>query len=254
MDVVQVKNVTKVYQLYENEKDILKEIFTHKKRHKDFVALNNISFNVKKGETYGILGGNGSGKSTILKIINGTSYPTEGEVKIKGEVSLLNVSAGIISGYTGMQNIYYKCRLMGLSKKEVDERLDDIIEFSELKEFINNKVNTYSSGMKAKLGFSIAIHVEPDILIIDEALAVGDSRFSKKCHNKMNELKKKGITILYVSHSHTAVANFCTKVGWINNGEFIGEGDVKKVSNIYEEFMNGDITIEEAKVKIKDIA
>ncbi len=248
MNAVEVRNITKIYELFESEKDILKELFFGKKRHKDYIALKDISFNVKKGETYGILGGNGSGKSTILNIINGTTFPTEGNVKLNGSVSLLNVSAGIIPGYTGMQNIYYKCRLMGLSKHQVEERLDSIIEFSELGDFINHKVNTYSSGMKAKLGFAIAIHVEPSILIIDEALAVGDSRFSRKCHDKMNELKAKGITIIYVSHSHNAVKNFCTRACWINNGEFISEKeDVGLLSKTYENFMANKITLDEAK-------
>lgn len=252
MNVVEVKNITKKYNLYDNEKDILKEIFFGGKRHKEFVALKDVSFNVKSGETYGILGANGSGKSTVLNIINGTTQPTKGKVKIKGKISLLNVGAGIIPGYTGIENIYYKCRLMGLSKKEVDQRLDSIIAFSELGDFINHKVNKYSSGMKSKLGFAIAIHIEPDILIIDEALAVGDSRFSKKCHDKMNELKTKGITIIYVSHSHSAVKNFCTKAGWINKGEFVGQGDAKVLSDIYEKFMSDKITLEEAKKLIKE--
>lgn len=253
MNAIEVKNVIKTYKLYDDDKDILKEIVFGGKRHNTFTALKGVSFNVKKGETYGVLGGNGSGKSTVLNIINGTTYPTSGEVKVRGKISLLNVGAGIVSGYTGIENIYYKCQLMGLSKAEVDEKIDDIIEFSELGDFINYKVNKYSAGMKSKLGFAIAIHIEPDILIIDEALAVGDSRFSKKCHNKMNELKEKGITILYVSHSHSAVKNFCTKACWINKGEFIGEGDSAKISAIYEKFMNDSINLEEAKKLVKEI-
>ncbi len=253
MNVIEVKNVTKTYKLYDNEKDILKEIIFGGKRHKDYTALKNVSFKVKKGETYGILGGNGSGKSTILNIINGTTYPTSGSVNVKGTISLLNVGAGIVAGYTGIENIYYKCQLMGLKKEEVNEKLDSIIKFSELGEFINHKVSKYSSGMRSKLGFAIAIHIEPDILIVDEALAVGDSRFAKKCHNKMNDLKKKGITILYVSHSHTSVTNFCTRACWINKGRFIGEGDPKKISAIYEKFMNDTINLKEAKKLVKEI-
>ncbi len=253
MNVIEVKNVTKTYKLYDNEKDILKEIIFGGKRHNNYTALKNVSFNVKQGETYGILGGNGSGKSTILNIINGTTYPTSGCVNVKGTISLLNVGAGIVPGYTGLENIYYKCQLMGLKKEEVNAKLDSIIEFSELGEFINHKVSKYSSGMRSKLGFAIAIHIEPNILIVDEALAVGDSRFAKKCHNKMNELKKKGITILYVSHSHTSVTNFCTRACWINKGEFIGEGNPKEISAIYEKFMNDTIDLEEAKKLVKEI-
>lgn len=251
MYAIEVKNVTKEYQLYKNEKDILKELILGKDLHTKFKALDNVSFKVKKGETYGVLGGNGSGKSTVLKIINGTTYPTTGEVKTRGRVSLLDVSSGIIPGYTGIDNIYYKCGLMGMSKKDIDSKVESIKEFSELGDFLELKVNKYSAGMKAKLGFSIAIHIEPDILIIDEALAVGDSRFVKKCHDKMDELKKKGITILYVSHSHAAVRSFCTKACWINQGEFIMEGKPEVVSKVYEDFMLNKITIEEIKEKIK---
>lgn len=252
MNAIEVKNVTKVYSLYQNEKDVLKEVLFGGNRHEEFTALSDVSFNVEKGETYGILGGNGSGKSTILNIINGTTYPTEGEVITRGKVSLLNVGAGIINGYTGIENIYYKCGLMGLSKKEVDSKMEAIKEFSELGPFLEQKVNKYSSGMRSKLGFAIAIHIEPDILIVDEALAVGDSRFVKKCHKKMEELKKKGITILYVSHSHGVVRNFCTKAAWINNGEFIAEGDPGLVCDYYEKFMADEVTLEEVKKEMKE--
>ncbi len=253
MNAVEIKNVTKIYRLYDSEKDILKEIIFGGTRHKNFTALENISFNVKKGETFGVLGGNGSGKSTLLNIVNGTTYPTTGKVNSKGKVALLNVGAGIIPGYTGVENIYYKCGIMGLSKQQIDQIKDQIIEFSELGEFINHKVNKYSSGMRSKLGFAIAIHTTPDVLIVDEALAVGDSRFAKKCHDKMNELKQKGITIIYVSHSHHAVRSFCTKACWINNGELIGVGDATKLSEVYEQFMLGKITIQKAKKMVKGL-
>lgn len=250
MYAIEVNNVSKLYNLYKDDKQILKEVIFGGNRHKEYTALKNISFKVKQGETYGVLGGNGSGKSTILNIINGTTFPTTGSVKTRGKVSLLNVGAGIINGYTGIENIYYKCGLLGISKKEIDERLESIKEFSELGDFLYQKVSKYSSGMKSKLGFAIAIHIEPDILIIDEALAVGDSRFSKKCHQKMNELKRKGVTILYVSHSHNAVRKFCTRACWINKGEFIGEGDTETISIIYEQFMNNKISLEEAKIEL----
>ncbi|MFV0288610.1 MAG: ABC transporter ATP-binding protein [Mycoplasmatales bacterium] len=253
MNAIEVKNVTKIYKLYDNEKDILKEIILGRKYHREFTALKNINFKVKQGDTYGILGGNGSGKSTILSIINGTTYPTKGDVKTKGKVALLNVGAGIIAGYTGMENIYYKCGLMGVPRKKIDKMKESIIEFSELGEFINHKVNKYSSGMKSKLGFAIAIHVEPDVLIVDEALAVGDSRFAKKCHDKMDELKKKGITIIYVSHSHHAVRSFCKHACWINQGEFIGEGKAGDLSKIYEKFMNDKIDLKTAKKEVKGL-
>lgn len=253
MYAIEVKNVTKKYNLYKNDKDILKELIFGKNLHQEFSALKGISFKVKKGESYGVLGGNGSGKSTILSIINGTTYQTTGEVITRGKVSLLNVGAGIVGGYTGYENIYYKCGLMGLGKKEIEGMIESIKEFSELGEFLNQKVRKYSSGMKSKLGFAIAIHVEPDILIIDEALAVGDSRFAKKCHIKMEELKQKGITILYVSHSQAAVRSFCTQACWINKGELIMEGDSTTVSKFYEEFMQGKKSLEEIKEIVKGI-
>ncbi len=253
MNAIEVKNVTKIYKLYDSEKDILKEIIFNRKKHKEFTALKNVSFNVTKGDTYGILGGNGSGKSTVLSIINGTTYPTSGKVKTKGKVALLNVGAGIIPGYTGLENIYYKCGLMGINRKQIDEMKESIIEFSELGEFINHKVNKYSAGMKAKLGFAIAIHIEPDVLIVDEALAVGDSRFAKKCHGKMDELKKKGITIVYVSHSHAAVRSFCKHACWIDKGEFIGEGKAGELSKIYEKYMTDKIDLETAKNEVRGL-
>lgn len=253
MNAIEVKNVTKIFKLYDSEKDLLKELLFNKIKHKEFKALNEISFDVEKGDVFGILGGNGSGKSTVLNIINGTMYPTEGKVKTKGKVSLLNVGAGIVPGYTGIDNIYYKCGLMGLSRKQVDERLDSIIEFSELGEFIYHKVNKYSSGMRSKLGFAISIHIEPEILIVDEALAVGDSRFAKKCHAKMDELKEKGITIVYVSHSHNAVRSFCNNACWINNGELIGVAPATEISKVYEQFMFNKISLEEAKIQVSKL-
>lgn len=251
MYAIEVKNVSKTYNLYQNDKDILKELILGKNYHQEFEALKNISFNVKKGETYGVLGGNGSGKSTILSIINGTTYQTKGVVKTRGKVSLLNVGAGIIPGYTGYENIYYKCGLMGLGKQEIEDKIEDIKKFSELEDFLDQKVRKYSSGMKSKLGFAIAIHVEPDILIVDEALAVGDSRFVKKCFDKMNELKAKGITILFVSHSFAAVRDFCTKACWINKGEFIMEGTPLEVSKLYEQYMLGKISIENVRKEVR---
>jgi len=247
---VNVRNVTKNYQLYEKNSDLFKEIFG-KHRHKKFNALNDISFTVKKGEAYGILGANGSGKSTILKIISGTCYQNNGVVDVNGTVSLLNVGGGIVQGFTGMENIYYKCKIMGMTKKEIKENLSSIIEFSELGEFISQPVKKYSSGMISKLGFAIAIHIEPDILIVDEALAVGDSRFQEKCRLKMEELRAKGVTILFVSHSSVAVSDFCEQALFIDRGEVVMEGSVDVVGPFYESFMQGQITEEElAKQKI----
>ncbi|MGL4590096.1 MAG: ABC transporter ATP-binding protein [Mycoplasmatales bacterium] len=248
MKVIEVKNVTKVYQLYKHPRDTFLELLTFRERHSKKTVLNNISFTVNAGDTFGVLGANGSGKSTILSIINGTTFPTEGEVVTRGTVSLLNVGAGIVAGYTGYENITYKCRLMGLSKKEVAEIYDDIVEFSELDdEYLSQPVRKYSSGMKAKLGFSISVHISPDILIVDEALAVGDQRFQDKCHKKIREKQAEGMTILYVSHSHGAVKNICDHCIWIDQGLIIAEGDSAYVCDLYAKYMNNEITVEQAR-------
>ncbi len=253
MYAIEVKNIIKKYNLYKSEKDVLKEILFGGERHKEHIALKGISFKVKKGETFGVLGGNGSGKSTILNIINGTTQPTSGTVKTRGKVSLLNVGAGIIAGYTGYENIYYKCGLMGLNKKQVEERLDSIVEFTELgDEFLRQPVKKYSSGMKSKLGFSIAIHVDPDILIIDEALAVGDAQFRGKCHEKIREMQKNGTTILYVSHSESSVNFICDTACWIQKGELICQGEAKVVSALYAQFMKKKKSLDEIKTELKE--
>lgn len=248
---IEVKNIKKTYHLYQNEKDVLKELITGKKYHRDFEALKGVSFRVKKGETYGVLGGNGSGKSTILNIINGTTQQTSGSVKSNGKIALFNVSAGIISGYTGYENINYKCGLMGLSKKQINERMEDIIEFSEIRDFLDQPVQKYSAGMKAKLGFAIAIHCAPEILIVDEGLAVGDGKFQAKCMDKINELRENGMTIIIVSHSQGQVKKMCSRASWIQQGELICEGASEKVGTLYEKFMSNKITIEQAKEECK---
>ncbi len=165
---------------------------------------------------------------------------------------MLNVGAGIINGYTGYENIYYKCGLMGLSKKEVEARMDSIVEFSELGQFLKQPVKKYSSGMKSKLGFAIAIHVNPDILIVDEALAVGDSQFQEKCHKKIRELQEGGTTILYVSHSQAAVRRICDRACWIQKGELICTGNAAKVSELYQSFMAKKKSLNEIKMELRD--
>lgn len=251
MYAIEVQNVTKRYKLYDKNSDLLKEIFTKKSFHKSHCALKDVSFKVPKGCTYGVVGNNGSGKSTVLNLINGTTYPTTGKVKTRGTVSLLNVGAGIIGANTGRENIYYKCSLSGLTNKEIDERIDSIIEFSELGDFINQPVEKYSSGMKSKLGFSIAIHIEPEILIVDEALAVGDKVFRTKCMDKMNSLKEKGITILYVSHSESQIKSFCDRACWIHKGELIAKGLSKDVVNLYGKFMDKKMKLKEVKEEVR---
>ncbi len=193
------------------------------------------------------MGQNGSGKSTLLRIVSNNTIPTGGEISTSGPVYLLNVGAGISPYYTGLENIYYKCTINGLDKEETDKIIDSIIEFSELGDFIYQPVRKYSSGMKSKLGFAIAIHNKFDILIVDEALAVGDATFRNKCMRKMNELKNTGKTILFVSHSSSQVAQFCDDCCWIHNGELIAKGKSKAISDLYDEFTRKNITIDVAK-------
>ena len=200
---IEINNVSKVYKLYDKPIDRLKETIslTKKSYHKDFYALNSINLKIKKGETVGIIGKNGAGKSTLLKIITGVLTPTSGDIKVYGRISsLLELGAGLNPEYTGMENIYLNGTVMGMTKEEVDERLQDVLDFADIGDFINQPVKTYSSGMYVRLAFSVAINVNPDILIVDEALAVGDARFQAKCYQKLEVLKDHGVTILFVSH------------------------------------------------------
>lgn len=246
--VLEVKNIKKEYKLFDTQKDLLKEVFFGIKKHKVKHALKGVSFDVYEGETFGILGGNGSGKSTILSIINGTTIPTSGTIDAKGSVSLLTVGAGLIQGFTGYENIDYKCGIMGLTKSQIDDIRDDIIKFSEITEdYLKQPIKNYSSGMKSKLGFSIAIHITPKILIIDEALAVGDRLFQNKCHDKINELKTKGVTILYVSHNHGQVKSICDRACWIQDGELICIGKSADISSVYDLYMSKKQTIAQIK-------
>ena len=200
---ISVKDVTKVYKLYEKPIDRLKESVspTHKNYHRDFYALNGLSFNVKKGETVGIIGTNGSGKSTILKIITGVLTPSTGQVQVNGKISaLLELGAGFNMDYTGIENIYMNGTMMGYTKKEMEAKLDDILDFAEIGDFVYQPVKTYSSGMFVRLAFALAINVEPEILIVDEALSVGDVFFQSKCYRRMEEIRQSGTTILMVTH------------------------------------------------------
>lgn len=219
--IISVKELSKKYKLYSNKQDRLKEAisFSHKSYHQDFSALSNITFDVKKGETVGIIGTNGSGKSTLLKIITGVLTPTEGNVEVNGKISaLLELGTGFNQEYSGMENIYLNGRMMGYTKKEMEERVPKIIDFADIGEFINQPVKTYSSGMFARLAFAVAINVDPDILIVDEALSVGDLFFQNKCFKKFDELREKGVTILFVSHDISSVRQMCTRVLWIEKG------------------------------------
>lgn len=219
--VIRVEGLTKKYNLYARPQDRFIEAVGLRKKtlHSDFYALNGISFDVKRGETVGIVGTNGSGKSTLLKIITGVLKPTEGTVSVDGRISaLLELGAGFNQEYTGLENIYLNGRMMGYSRKEMESRIQDIIDFAEIGEFIRQPVKTYSSGMFARLAFAVAINVEPDILIVDEALSVGDLFFQNKCFKKFEELKSKNVTILFVSHDIASVRQMCSRVIWIEKG------------------------------------
>lgn len=221
--VIGVSSVSKKYNLYSKPQDRFKEAvglkIRRRKLHEDFYALNNVTFDVIKGETVGIVGTNGSGKSTLLKMITGVLEPTQGTIEVKGRISaLLELGAGFNQEYTGLENIYLNGRMMGISKKEMEKRVPDIVEFADIGVFIDQPVKTYSSGMFARLAFAVAINVEPDILIVDEALSVGDLFFQNKCFKKFDELRNKGVTILFVSHDIASVRQMCNRVLWIEKG------------------------------------
>lgn len=252
MDVaVSVRDITKKYSLYKDPWGPIKEVVIRKKLHKDFFALLGVTLDFPKGESIGILGKNGSGKSTLLKIITGITEPTSGKVDVHGSIVFLDVSSGIDSELSGYDNIFMKGTLLGYTKKDMLAKIDDIIEFSELGEFIGQPVKNYSSGMKAKLGFAISVNVDPDILIVDEALAVGDASFQKKCMEKMNDFKLQGKTIIFVSHDNHAIESFCSKAAWIHQGELITYGDAKFVGSMYGEFMSGRKPIESILAEIQ---
>ncbi len=237
---IEVENLSKVYKLYDKPSDRLKEALSPVKKcyHKDFYALRDLNFKIKPGETVGFVGKNGSGKSTLLKLLTEVLTPTEGSLKINGKVSaLLELGAGFNNEYTGMENIYLNGTIMGYSREEMDKRVDDIVKFADIGEYINQPVKTYSSGMFVRLAFAVAINVEPDILIVDEALAVGDVRFQLKCMDKFLEFKEKGITILYVSHDINSIKRFCTRAIWINEGHLEADGDVDLITDKYLDYL-----------------
>ena len=233
---ISVNNISKMYKLYENPMDRLKESLglTRKKRYKEHYALNNVSFQVKKGETVGIIGTNGSGKSTILKIITGVLNPTQGEVVVDGRISaLLELGAGFNGEYSGIENVYLNGQMIGFSKEEIDAKLQDILDFADIGDFIHQPVKTYSSGMFVRLAFAVAINIEPEILIVDEALSVGDVFFQAKCYRKFEEFKEMGKTILFVSHDLSSIGKYCDRVVLLNKGEKLAEGDAKEMVNLY---------------------
>lgn len=236
---IKVTHVSKDFKLYYDKANTLKEkilFFSKKNRSKNNVlhVLKDINIEIKKGESVALIGANGSGKSTLLKLMNRIIYPTKGKITKDGKLtSLLELGAGFHDDFTGRENIYFNASIFGLTKEEIDKKLDQIIEFSELEEFIDNPVRTYSSGMYMRLAFSVAINVEADILLIDEILAVGDQHFQDKCFNKLIELKNAGKTIVIVTHSMDQVRRFCDRAIWLYEGEVHRDGQVKEVLEEY---------------------
>ena len=211
---IRAENISKVYKLYDKPSDRMKEAFglTRKKRHKEHYALTDVDLTIYKGETVGIIGTNGSGKSTILKIITGVLNPTKGDMTVNGRISaLLELGAGFNMEYNGIENVYLNGTMMGFSKKEIDEKLPGILEFADIGDYVYQPCKTYSSGMFVRLAFAVAINIEPEILIVDEALSVGDVFFQAKCYHKFEEFKQAGKTILFVSHDLSSIAKYCDR-------------------------------------------
>lgn len=237
---ISVKNITKTYKLYDSHADRVKEAFhpLRKKYHRPFNALTDVSFDVNKGETLGIIGRNGSGKSTLLQIICGILQPTSGSVEVNGRVSaLLELGAGFNPEFTGRQNVYINGSILGLAHEEIEARFDKIASFADIGDFINQPVKSYSSGMVVRLAFAVAINIEPDILIVDEALAVGDEAFQRKCMARLEHLREHGTTVLFVSHSTGTVLQICNHALLLSNGRTFVVGNPKSVVTIYHKML-----------------
>lgn len=239
---ISVENVEKIYKLYDRPSDRLREAFSlsKKKRYKEKYALNQVNMTVYQGETVGIIGTNGSGKSTILKMITGVLNPTKGKITVNGRISaLLELGAGFNMEYNGIENIYLNGTMMGFSKKEIDEKLESILSFADIGDYVYQPCKTYSSGMFVRLAFAVAINIDPEILIVDEALSVGDVFFQAKCYQKFDEFKKLGKTILFVSHDLSSISKYCDRVVLLNQGEKLGEGTPKEMIDAYKRVLVG---------------
>ena len=237
---IQVKHLDKMYKLYNKPSDRLKEALGFKVPVREHYALRDVSFEVKRGETVGIIGTNGSGKSTILKIITGVLNPTGGEVVVDGRISaLLELGAGFNMEYTGIENVYLNGTMMGFSREEIDARLQDILDFADIGDFVHQPVKAYSSGMFVRLAFAVAINIDPEILIVDEELSVGDVFFQAKCYRKFEEFKKMGRTILFVSHDLSSIARYCDRVVLLNKGVKLEEGSPKQMVDMYKQLLVG---------------
>ena len=239
---IQVDHISKVYRLYSKPRDRIKEAFslTRKTYYREHYALRDVSFSVGRGETVGIIGTNGAGKSTILKIITGVLNPTEGNVTVNGRISaLLELGAGFNGEYTGIENIYLNGTMIGFSREEIDRKLNDILAFADIGDFVYQPVKTYSSGMFVRLAFAVAINIDPEILIVDEALSVGDAFFQVKCYHKFMEFKRQGKTILFVSHDLGSIQKYCDRVVLLDRGVKVAEGAPKDMIDLYKKVMAG---------------
>lgn len=246
---IKVEDLTKIYKLYDKPTDRLKEslgLSRNKVLSKDHYALQHVSFDVKKGETIGIIGTNGSGKSTILKIITGVLNPTGGNLTVNGRISaLLELGAGFNMEYTGIENIYLNGTMIGFTREEIEKKIDDILEFADIGEFIHQPVKTYSSGMFVRLAFAVAINIEPEILIVDEALSVGDVFFQTKCYRKFEDFKKMGKTILLVSHDLSSISKYCDRVILLNKGKKLAEGVPKQMVDMYKKVLVNQLDLDD---------
>lgn len=244
---IQVSNLKKIYKLYDKPSDRLKETFgLSKGRYKEHYALNGVNLSIFQGETVGIIGTNGSGKSTILKIITGVLNPTQGEVATNGRISaLLELGAGFNQEYNGIENIFLNGTMMGFSEKEIQERLPEILKFADIGDYVYQPVKTYSSGMFVRLAFAVAINIDPEILIVDEALSVGDVFFQAKCYHKFEEFKKMSKTIVFVSHDLSSISKYCDRVFLLNQGKLLGEGSAKEMIDAYKRVLVGQYAIPE---------
>lgn len=236
MNSIEINRITKSFKIFYDKPSTLKErlVFWNKKKNESRTVLDNISLKIKKGETVALIGTNGSGKSTLLKLMTKIIYPTKGTIKVNGKItSLLELGAGFHPDFSGRENIYFNASIFGLSRAEIDKRIDDIIAFSELEEYIDNPIRTYSSGQYMRLAFSIAINVDAEILLIDEILAVGDKHFQDKCFEKLKELKTSDKTIVIVSHNLESIKQICTRVIWIYDGKIRKDGQPQEVLDEY---------------------
>ncbi|HMP90456.1 MAG TPA: ABC transporter ATP-binding protein, partial [Kiritimatiellia bacterium] len=219
-------------------RDAVRKVLRRQKRRREFWALKDVSFQIKKGQSVAFVGGNGAGKSTLLGLVAGTVFPTTGSVRVNGRIgALLELGAGFHHDLTGRENIYLNASLLGMQREEIDERYEQIVEFSELQEFIDTPLRTYSSGMRVRLGFSVAIHIDPQILIMDEVLAVGDQHFQAKCIQQIKTFRAEGKTLLFVSHNPISVKDICERVIWLDHGQLMADGPTEVVGPQYEAAM-----------------